>query len=73
VGGCRDEAELKTAIVSKVRDHLRASQLSPAIMNELIREYLLFNDWGNTASVFIPGMMLACFITPAGCPDRGSC
>jgi hypothetical protein len=27
VGGCRDEAELKTAIVSKVRDHLRASQL----------------------------------------------
>jgi hypothetical protein len=49
-----DEAELKTAIVSKVRDHLRASQLSPAIMNELIREYLLFNDWGDTASVFIP-------------------
>jgi len=29
VGGCRDEAELKTAIVSKVRDHLRASQLPP--------------------------------------------
>jgi hypothetical protein len=28
VGGCRDEAQLKTAIVSKVRDHLRASQLS---------------------------------------------
>jgi disease resistance protein RPM1 len=27
VGGCRDEAQLKTAIVSKVRDHLRASQL----------------------------------------------
>ncbi len=27
MGGCRDEAELKTAIVSKVRDHLRASQL----------------------------------------------
>ncbi len=29
MGGCRDEAKLKTAIVSKVRDHLRASQLSP--------------------------------------------
>jgi ribosomal protein S24E len=29
VGGCRDEARLKTAIVSKVRDHLRASQLPP--------------------------------------------
>jgi hypothetical protein len=29
VGGCRDEAQLKTAIVSKVRDHLRASQLPP--------------------------------------------
>lgn len=42
-------------------------------MNELIREYLLFNDCGDTASVFIPGMMLACFITPAGCPDRGGC
>ncbi len=28
MGGCRDEAQLKTAIVSKVRDHLRASQLS---------------------------------------------
>jgi tRNA A37 threonylcarbamoyladenosine biosynthesis protein TsaE len=27
VGGCRDEAQLKTAIVSKVRDHLPASQL----------------------------------------------
>jgi len=27
VGGCRDEAQLKTAIVSRVRDHLRASQL----------------------------------------------
>jgi ribosomal protein S24E len=27
VGGRRDEAQLKTAIVSKVRDHLRASQL----------------------------------------------
>jgi hypothetical protein len=54
VGGCRDQAELKTAIVSKVRDHLRASQQSPAIMNELIREYLLFNDWGETACVFIP-------------------
>ncbi len=27
MGGCRVEAELKTAIVSKVRDHLRASQL----------------------------------------------
>jgi len=26
VGGCRDEAELKTKIVSKVRDHLRASE-----------------------------------------------
>ncbi len=26
MGGCRVEAELKTAIVSKVRDHLRASQ-----------------------------------------------
>ncbi len=26
MGGCRDEAELKTKIVSKVRDHLRASQ-----------------------------------------------
>jgi disease resistance protein RPM1 len=26
VGGCRDEAELKTEIVSKVRDHLRVSQ-----------------------------------------------
>jgi hypothetical protein len=49
-----DQAELKTAIVSKVRDHLRASQQSPAIMNELIREYLLFNDWGETACVFIP-------------------
>jgi len=40
-------------------------------MNELIREYLLFYDCGDTASVFIPGMMLACFITPAGCPDSG--
>ncbi len=29
MGGRRDEAELKTAIVSKVRDHLRASQLLP--------------------------------------------
>jgi hypothetical protein len=29
VGGCRDEAQLKTAIVIKVRDHLRASQLPP--------------------------------------------
>jgi hypothetical protein len=29
VGGCRDEAQLKLAIVSKVRGHLRASQLSP--------------------------------------------
>jgi hypothetical protein len=29
VGGCRDEAQLRTAIVSKVRDHLRASQLPP--------------------------------------------
>ncbi len=28
MGGCRDEAKLKTKIVSKVRDHLRASQLS---------------------------------------------
>ncbi len=27
MGGCRDEAQLKTAIVSKVRDHLHASQL----------------------------------------------
>ncbi len=27
MGGCRDEAQLKTAIVSKVRDHLRASPL----------------------------------------------
>jgi tRNA A37 threonylcarbamoyladenosine biosynthesis protein TsaE len=26
VGGCRDEAQLKTAIVSKVRDHVPASQ-----------------------------------------------
>jgi adenylylsulfate kinase-like enzyme len=29
VGGCRDEAKLKTAIVSRVRDHLRASQPLP--------------------------------------------
>jgi hypothetical protein len=29
VGGCRNEAELKTAIVSTVRDHLRASQQPP--------------------------------------------
>jgi hypothetical protein len=29
VGGCRDEAQLKTAIVNKVRDHVRASQLPP--------------------------------------------
>jgi hypothetical protein len=29
VGACRDEAELKTAIVSKVRDHLRPSHLPP--------------------------------------------
>ncbi len=29
MGGCRNEADLKTAIVRKVRDHLRASQLSP--------------------------------------------
>ncbi len=29
MGGCRDEAQLKLAIVSKVRGHLRASQLSP--------------------------------------------
>jgi len=29
VGGCRNEAELKTAIVTKVRDHLRASQPPP--------------------------------------------
>ncbi len=28
MGGCRDETQLKTAIVSRVRDHLRASQLS---------------------------------------------
>jgi hypothetical protein len=48
------ESQLKTAIVSKVRDHLRASQLSPAIMDELIREYRFFKVWGHTASVFIP-------------------
>ncbi len=29
MGGCRDEAQLKTAIVSKVRDYLPASQLPP--------------------------------------------
>jgi len=29
VGGCRDEAQLKTAIVSKVQDHLRPSQPPP--------------------------------------------
>jgi hypothetical protein len=29
VGGCRDEVQLKTAIVINVRDHLRASQLPP--------------------------------------------
>jgi hypothetical protein len=29
VGGCRDEAQLKTAIVSRVQDHLRASQPPP--------------------------------------------
>jgi len=29
VGGCRDEAKLKTAIVNRVRDHLHASQLLP--------------------------------------------
>ncbi len=29
MGACRDEAQLKTAIVSRVRDHLRASQLLP--------------------------------------------
>ncbi len=29
MGGCRDEAQLKTAIVSRVWDHLRASQLPP--------------------------------------------
>jgi len=29
VGGCRDEAQLKTKIVNKVRDHVRASQLPP--------------------------------------------
>ncbi len=29
MGGCRTEAELKTAIVSKVRDYLRGSQLPP--------------------------------------------
>ncbi len=29
MGDCRDEAQLKTAIVSKIRDHLRASQLPP--------------------------------------------
>ncbi len=28
MGGCRNEAQLKTAIVSRVRDHLHASQLS---------------------------------------------
>jgi hypothetical protein len=27
VSGCRDGAQLKTAIVSRVRDHLYASQL----------------------------------------------
>ncbi len=30
MGGCRDEAKLKTEIVSKVQDHLRAFQLQPA-------------------------------------------
>ncbi len=29
MGGCRDEAKLKTAIVNRVRDHLHASQLLP--------------------------------------------
>ncbi len=29
MGGCRDETQLKTEIVSKVRDHLHASQLPP--------------------------------------------
>ncbi len=29
MGGCRDEVQLKTAIVINVRDHLRASQLPP--------------------------------------------
>ncbi len=29
MGGCRDEVKLKRKIVSKVRDHLRASQLPP--------------------------------------------
>jgi hypothetical protein len=53
--------------------HTKLLSNQKLIMNELIREYLLFNDCGDTASVFIPGMMLACFITPAGCPDRGCC
>ncbi len=35
MGGGRDEAQLKTAIVSKVRDHLRASQLPPVAPYEV--------------------------------------
>jgi len=35
VGGCRDEAQLKIAIVSKVKDHLRASQLPPVAPYQL--------------------------------------
>jgi hypothetical protein len=31
VGGCRDEAKLKTEIVSEVRDHLLASRLLPVL------------------------------------------
>jgi hypothetical protein len=34
MGGCRDEVEMKTAIVSKVRDHLRASE--PAIASSTL-------------------------------------
>jgi hypothetical protein len=62
VGGCRNEAELKTAIVSKVRDHLRASQLPPdapyqvglkEISKELIEN---LNQMGDVGILSLVGM-----------------
>jgi hypothetical protein len=50
VGGCRDEAKLKTAIVSKVRDHLRLSQVPPVPpyqvgLQEISKELIETLNW----------------------------
>ncbi len=57
MGGCRDEVELKRKIVSKVRDHLRASQLPPngpyqVGLKETSKELIeILNQMGNNVGV----------------------